>query len=75
MGLVPCHIGLYFGKVPAVEALSHGEGRRGLPGRASSHRPGAFLRPVSLLRCGGISLADKHTPHLLCMTDGVLFMG
>ena len=24
MGPVPCHIGLYFGKVPAVESLSHG---------------------------------------------------
>ena len=64
MGLVPCHIGLYFGKVPAVEALSHGEGRRGLPGRASSHRPGAFLRPVSLLRCGGF-LWQTNT-HPIC---------
>ena len=75
MGLVPCHIGLYFGKVPAVEALSHGEGRRGLPGRASSLWQGSLFVPGIVTAVRRISLADKHTPHLLCMTDGVLFMG
>ena len=35
-GVAGFHIGLYFEKVPAVESLSHGEGHRGLPGRASS---------------------------------------
>ena len=41
MGPVPCHIGLYFGKVPAVESLSHGYAVPAPFGK------GAFLRPVS----------------------------
>ena len=38
-------MGLCFWKVPAVESLSHGEGHRGLPGRASSLSQGSLFVP------------------------------
>ena len=41
MGLVPCHIGLFFGEVPSVRSLSHAYGVPAPFGK------GAFLRPVS----------------------------
>ena len=41
----PFHMGSYFGKVPAVESLSHGYAVPAPFGK------GAFLCPVSLLRC------------------------
>ena len=39
------HMGLCFWKVPAVESLRHGEGHRGLPGRASSLSQGSLFVP------------------------------
>ena len=64
MGLVPCHIGLYFGKVPAVEALSHGEGRRGLPGRASSLWQGSLFVPgiVTAVQDWASTISSRYHP-------------
>ena len=45
MGLVPCHIGLFFGEVPTVNPS--GKNQRFLP---APFNKGAFLRPVSLLQ-------------------------
>ena len=57
MGCVPFHMGLFFGKMPAVESFSHSEGYRGSPAVPADNGHGSFLllvtsltRPVSLLR-------------------------